>query len=589
VTRVPRAHIYLDTEARRDCGPRVERQTFRLAVAAYDAKRHKGDGWQARRWHHATDTAALWGWITACCRAKARTVLVAHNLAYDLRISNAFEHLPALGWTFKAGRVDDGQAWFIFARDGRTLAMVDSVSWCPVPLERLGELVGVPKRPLPDDDDDNDVWFDRCARDVEILAEVWRRLMAWVTDDDLGNWKLSGAGQSWAAFRHRFMSHNLLVHEDDDARAAERAAALTGRCEAWRYGQLRGGPFTEYDFTTAYARIGRDCDVPVKLAGELRSPTLDRVLTAAAARAVLAEVTVTTDVPVLATRTDNGICWPVGTFRTVAWSNELDVALGEGARVTVERAWVYRTAPALRDFCAWVLDGLDGARGPVDPVVRVALKHWSRALIGRTAAQWSRWERWGESAVSSVGLSRAHDVGAGDRFALLQLGTQLLRQSAAPENPDAMVAVMSWVMAESRVRLWRAMSAAGFEHVVYCDTDSLIVTPAGSGRLVAAAIPGLRVKGEWRSLRVLGPRQLVPGLQLRAAGVPRNAVQVAPDTWEAPVWSGLARSLTTGQADTVEIARRRFAVRGTDNRRVHVANGRTVPRRLDLPAVVAAS
>lgn len=587
VTRVPRSFIYLDTEAHRRQEGRKETQSFRLAVAAFDTINRKTGAPREREWCHATDTASLWEWIVSRCRAKARTVLVAHKLAYDLRIADAFTHLPALGWTFKAGRVDDGGAWFMFRNATRTLACVDSTSWCPVPLERLGEAVGIPKLAVPEEDDSREAWFARCTRDVEILAESWSRLVRWVEDDDLGNWKLSGAGQSWAAFRHRFMVHKLLVHEDDDARATERAASHTGRCEAWRHGRLTDGPYTEWDYTTAYAHIGATCDVPIKLAGELRAPTLERVLHLARTRAVLCEIEVTTDVPVLAERTDTGIRWPVGTFATACWENELRQAVECGARCRVTRAWVYRRAPALREFCVWVLDGLEGRRGPVDPVVRVALKHWSRALIGRTAARWSRWEPWGEAPTSSVHLGKVHDGSAGEVYAMLQLGTQLIRQTGEPDNPDAMVAVMSWVMAESRVRLWQAMQVAGLENVCYVDTDSLIVGPAGSAKLERRELDTLRVKGEWSEIEILGPRQIIPGARLRAAGVPRNALKVAERTWEAPVWSGLSRSLSAGQASTVEVATRRFRLTGKDNRRRHLADHATAPFVADDRAVMA--
>lgn len=580
-SRVPRSFVYLDTEAHRTKAGRREVQTFRLAVAAYDTiDRHTGKP-RPRVSCEAFDTAALWDWITARCRAKARTVLVAHNLAYDLRIADAFRELPARGWTFKAGRVDDGRAWMIWRNGNRTLSCVDSLSWVPKGLEELGELVGITKLSLPEEDDDDATWLARCTRDVEILAEVWDRLVRWVEDDDLGNWKLSGAGQSWAAFRHRFMVHRLLVHEDDDARNAERSAAATGRCEAWQHGKLTHGPYTEWDFTTAYARIGAECDVPVALQGEIRNATLDRVLELARTRAVLCEVEVTTDVPTVAFRDRDGIRWPVGVFRTTLWDNELVTCIRAGGDARVVRAWVYRRAPALRLFCQWVLDGLDGTRGDIDPIVRVALKHWSRALIGRTAARWSRWEPWGEAPTTTACVGNACDVDAGERYKVMQLGSALFRESERAENPDSMAAVMSWVMAESRVRLWNAMSIAGFGNVVYVDTDSLIVGGAGSIALRDAAVPGLRIKGEWQTIEVLGPRQLIPGSTLRAAGVPKGAVRVDEHTWTAEVWSGLLRSLRTGQADSVEVAERTFHLKGTDNRRRHLEGHETAPFRIE--------
>jgi hypothetical protein len=530
------------------------------------------------------ENGVLWDWITSRCRAKSRTVLVAHNLAYDLRISHAFTELPARGWQFRSGRVDDGNAWMIWTNSGRTLVCVDSLAWVPKSLEVLGELVGIAKLPLPEEDDIQEAWFARCTRDVEILAEVWRRLVGWVEDEDLGNWRLSGAGQSWAAFRHRFMDHRLLVHEDDDARAAERAAAHTGRCEAWQHGELTNGPYAEWDFTTAYCDIGATCDVPTVLVGEMARPTLAKVQEMSRKCAVLCEVEVTTDEPYFPDRSGDGIRWPVGSFRTTLWCNELALHDAGRAHIAIERAWVYRRAPALRDFCRWVLDGLDGTRRDVDPIVRVALKHWSRAFIGRTAARWTTWADYGRAASSSVAIGDWHDVSANETYTVMQLGTQLLRQSARPENPDAMVAIMSWVMAESRVRLWNAMQCAGLGNVAYVDTDSLITDARGSARLRAAGIVGLRVKGEWRTIEILGPRQLIPGATLRAAGIPRGAVPVGEHTYRAEVWSGLTRSLQAGQPDRVEVTPRTFHLKGVDRRRRHTAGGNTEPFRVELPA-----
>lgn len=584
-TRIPRAFIYLDTETWRAREGRSEIQRWRLGVAAFDRRRADRDGWRERDWCRADTPAALWDWVTARCRTKARTVLVAHNLAFDLRISDAFVELPARGWRCVFVRLDGGQAMAIWRKETRTLCMVDSLAWVPGSLEKLGTLVGMEKVNLPADDAPVALWWERCVRDVEILAEVWRRLMVWVEADDLGNWKPTGAGQSWAAYRHRFKPHELLVHEDDDCRAAERAATMTGRTEAWRVGKLTGGPFVEWDFETAYCRIGAECDVPTQLCGELQRPNLRKVLGAADRGRVLAECTVTTEVPTVPQRGGGGISWPVGCFRTTLWDNELALALDRGATVTIDRAWVYRRSPALADFCAWVLDGLRSDGGHPDPVVRLALKHWSRALIGRTAAQWSRWDLIGHHPTAGVSLGRAYDKDAGETFRFLQVGHDLMRARATKENPDAMVSIMGWVMAEARVRLWGAMEAAGLEHVMYVDTDSVIVDQEGDHALSQARLPHFRVKQIFGSLEVFGPRQIVPGGVLRASGVPRGARPLGDQVWEGEVWTGIGRSLEAGENDLVRVALRRFRLSGTDRRRGHSPDGSTWAVRIDDRAV----
>lgn len=576
-SRLPLTFVYVDTEALRIVGDGFETQRFRLAVAACDRRRPGKNDYMDRLWFETMDLGALWDWIEGRTGSRKRTVLVAHNLAYDLRIMDAFHQLPRRGWELTGIRLADRQAWCSWRRDGKSLVCADSLSWFPVSLEKLGALIEIPKCPLPDWEDDDEAWFARCRVDVAILAEGWRRTMAWLFDHDLGNWRPTGAGQSWTAYRHRFMDFPLLVHESDDARLAERVACWGGRCEAWRHGKLRGGPFIEWDFRAAYASIGAECDVPIKLHGEL--DIRDEKLMARATRrcAVLAEVEVTTDVPVVPARGEHGILWPVGTFTTTLWDNEIHLAEANGAQVRITRAWWYRKEPALRRFCEFCLDLLDPTNVEVDPVVRLVVKHWSRALVGRTAARWSQWKQWGRSPLSDVDLSTLLDINSGERTELLQLGHQLFRRESLAENPDAMVAILSWVSAQARVRLWGVMAAAGFENLAYVDTDSVLVNQAGHQRLREAAISGLAVKSAWASVEVRGPRQIVLDGRLRAAGIPLSAVREGDDRWAGEVWTGLGTSLGAGEADRVTIIPRVFTVKGVDHRREHLPKGRTGP------------
>lgn len=580
VTRVPRNFIILDAEAHARTRGKVQTQTFRLAVARFERRSHAGDGWREPITERFTDTATLWGWLDAWCAPKARTVLVAHNLAYDLRITEALEHLPALGWELVAIRLDRRQAWCSWKRDGRTLVCTDSMAWVPTGLEKLGAMVECPKLDLPDWSDDDEAWFARCERDVEILARVWRRLVEWVRTDDLGNWKPTGAGQSFAAYRHRFMDHRVLAHGDDVARVAERRSAWSGRCEVWQHGSPGGGPFTEWDFTAAYARVGASVDVPTKLVGASESITVDQWRKLARRYAVLTECVVTTECPTTPASVDGRICWPVGTFPTTIWSNELALALDHGADVTITHAWWYRRAPALAPFMGWVLTKFGDGGANTDPVIALAAKHWSRALVGRFGARWSEWETVGRAPSPALTLGRMIDRTDGTSYDLLQVGTVLKRKSVEYDSPDAVVAVMAYVMAECRVRLWEAIEAAGPENVVYMDTDGLIVNAAGDARLAESAPDGFRPKSRWSSVELAAPRQITLSGRLKASGVPSSARRIAPNTYEAEIWTEMSTSIRNGTPGAVDVARRRIRLTGTDYRREHLAAGRTSPRRV---------
>jgi hypothetical protein len=577
---VPRRHIVLDSEAYCIDGPGGQVQTFRLAVACFDHQDRKGTPHQPPEWDAFFDTSRIWEWVTARTRKGRRTVLWAHNLAYDLRITRAFVHLPMLGWEIDAVRLDRGSAYVQWRKDGATLAMCDSVSWFGASLEVVGKLVGIGKLDLPAEDDTQDAWLRRCRRDVEILRAAVRKALGWIEDDDMGNWKPTGAGQGWAAFRHKWMTHRILHHDVDAVAAHEREAAWTGRCEAWRHGDLGLGPWHELDFTAAYAHVARDVSVPTRLMGRLSPSEAKRFLRGVEGRSALLLVEVTTEAPVVPTRGEKGVLWPVGTFQSWLWDVEAVEVLREGGHLKILQAWQYRSAPALQAWAEWVLARLDDPSTVFDPVLRLIVKNWSRSVIGRFGSRYTDWESFGEAHGPDVTLSTMSDGDTGEVTRTLTLGPEMYVESAPRDAPDGAVHVMSYVMAVTRCRLLTAMRVAGLDNIAYVDTDGLLVNDAGAANLASTPLPGLRSKATWSHVEILGPRQLVLDGKLRAAGIPSRAVRTGPQTWSGEIWRSLGGSLAQGQTDRVVVQDREWTLQGTDNRRLHLPGGVTAAIRL---------
>ncbi len=168
-TRVPLRHVILDTEGRRERTSSGEIQTWRCAVIACLTAQQNGSWTRVVTKHR--DALSLWLCVTAFTRAKRRTVLWAHNLSYDMRISGMFTYLPALGWQVRDLRLGPGGAWICWTSGGRTLTCVDSTSVWPVPLATLATSMGMTKLAAPAADD-NAGWLRRCDADVRILGRV---------------------------------------------------------------------------------------------------------------------------------------------------------------------------------------------------------------------------------------------------------------------------------------------------------------------------------------------------------------------------------------------------------------------------------
>lgn len=579
--RYPRRIVCFDTEAIITETRKYERQRFRLAAASFDLFKGMDQVPSKSETTVVFEPQHLWEWIDARIKSKSRTVVFAHNLAYDLRLSDAFRCLYALGYDLAFFTLDSNRCVARFTKKGASLLVTDLSSWLPTSLERVADCLGLKKAPLPRQDASETEWVNRCSRDVEITRAAALRLLRYMETSDLGSFRLTGPAQAMAAYRHRFMpKFTLLVHKESEALAAERRAVWAGRCEVWRHGEIQG-PLYEWDFRLAYLNIARETSVPIRFRGEAEGMSYANLSRLANHRAILSECTITTSAPITPTKGPNGIYWPTGKFRTTLWDNELTLAKENGAGIEIHHSWVYMKFPALAEWANWLLYQLGPDGLPVDALERIMLKDWARSLIGRFGSRWAKWEKIATLKESGLELLPYVDLDTGEEGAYLQNGHDWFERSGYVDAPDAMPAVMGYIMAEARCRLYRAMGWAGFANVVYVDTDSIITNAEGNDRLAGANsernLENLVLKAEYKHGLFLGPRQIRLNTELRVAGLPKSAIQKTPRTFEAVLWEGLSESIRRGHPNEVRVYRRNVTVRGTDNRRQHLAGGATAP------------
>lgn len=577
--RWPHRYVYLDSEAYRvpddDNG---ETQFFRLAVAQFE---HNGILSEPQRFE---DTLALWHYIDTCTSTGEQTVVLAHNIGYDLRLCKGLFDLPELGWEFEVIRLGNSLGWAKAInrrhKTTKSLLFVDLLTWLPMPLKNVAALLDVHKEELPDDDDDQETWFKRCETDVAILRDGWRVYRRWAYP--LVPFRQTGASSGWALFKYRFLqvASPILAHGDDQLRERERVAAYAGRAELYRPG--RHIDVYEYDYTHAYVSACVDLCVPtvhlktqaprIRSLRDVKSVLLDdqTALVTAAVHVPLGRL------PVLPYRSDDRVVWPVGDFTGTWWLTELDAAVERGTEVRqISDVQFYRTAPALDAWARWMIERIET---DPEPVVRAVCKQWARTLIGRFGMRYPLYIRAGKVADPDLWAGYWLDGENLDQPArqCMMIGQRIFVQDRTEEGRDTVPQIMGFVMAETRLRLLRAIEQAGFENVIYADTDGLMVSPAGHENL-AGAIDGLRLKHRWRVVDALGPKQLFTDGEARVAGLPSRAQKRNRDgSYDVEVWEGMGHALETGQADRVRVSRASVHVTGRDGRRQHVG-GVTLP------------
>lgn len=567
--RIPRRWIVADSEAVRDSTVWGEVQELRC-VAAHAWRDDVKTG-EAESWHEGISAYAFWEWATQWCYTHGRTVLWFHNASYDLRTLDAFRILPSLGYELEWCNLDNNVSVCNWRGPNGTLIIADTWTWTNKSLAALQGATGLAKPRLPRDDDSYAAWLARCKADVAITEAVARDLITYVRREGLGNWQPSGAGMGYATWRHKHMTHKVLIHDDVTALAAEREAMHSGRAEAWFHGDAIGGPFTEWDMHMSYPTIAAECLVPAKLRDHDMKPSKAVVKWAREHFGVLARVQVKTTIPCVPARVGERIMWPVGEFTTTLWDCELDLITRTGGTYKVLEQWRYVMRPALKSWAEWSISTCALSDDFITPVQRTWVKHQSRAVIGRFALKHASWERWSENPGGYCGISYLLDADTGEQSRLMHVGSRVFHETERKESDSSAPQIPSYIMAMARVRLWDAVQAAGPANVLHMDTDSLICNKAGSVALRAAIAGGLagdwREKKHWRRIRVIGPRHYRTPDRSVIPGVPLSATETRPGVFEGEVWESLSTSLAAGAPGSVRIHSRQWEPKRVDYRR----------------------
>lgn len=582
--RIPSRWIAFDTESKKQRTAYGEVQTWRLGTAV----RWRSDlkVGNAVEHQHFAHPQKLWEWVTDFCRPKTRTIVWAHNLGYDLRIADAMRILPTLGWHLDWCNMSANVSTMTWRSDRGTLTFTDLYSWLPMPLESIGGMVGYPKFPKPRWDEGVSAWRTYCLRDTMIVYRAVSEIIAFVREQDLGNWQPTGAGMAFATWRHKFMSHKVLVHDDEDALAAERKAMHTGRAEAWRHGDLKKDTWVECDLRQAYVHIAAENELPTKLKWHNGPITLHQYSELARRFRVLARVDVHTAVPSVPCHHRGRTIWPVGSFSTWLWDCELDAAIGGAKRVDIRECYIYTRAPILSDWARWVLDVQEWKDERATPVVRKWIKHSGRTLIGRIALRTAQWAVWGANPHGEIGVSYEVDADTGRVYRLMHAGGRTFREESRIEGHDSLPQVTGWITAQCRVMLWEAMQAAGEENIAHVDTDSLIVNMEGLRRLrekYGETFEAVwQIKHTYQRMTVYGPRNYRADGVRTTAGIPVKATEKSENKFVGESWSSMGRDLAEGRTDSVTVTDRQWTMKTRDPRRVSLPGGSTRTRPVAL-------
>lgn len=554
---LPREFVYFDCETTPEGVTLTEtRLKFRLGVAVHAVYR-KGKDRPVEQWENFDDTMELWKWITAKVHERTALYVVAHNAEFDFRVSKGFTSLSSLGWSIRRFFLD-GNKFTVWWQKGRSsLIILDSMQLLPVALAALGQMLGHEKSTMPSYDDNDDVWFTYCRRDVEVLAKAMHTYREFVGANKLGGMAKTIAGQAFRAFRHRFMSEDIEIHDDDDTLKLERDAYYGGRTECLHIGRLEGDEYYIFDVRSMYPYVMAQGKYPVQLIAYAERTSVPRLRMLVKRYHLIADVDIKTDEPVYPVRHNKRLVFPVGEFQTALQGAELEHALAHNRVRRCYRSAIYFKVPIFAGYVDALYSlRLGYANEGNEPFVFL-MKRLLNSLYGKFGQRGFVYEEIGECDPDDCWQMEVIIEGDAEPVTEFAFGGKVYIRRRLEEAYDSFPAISGAVTAYGRMRLWELMNIAGMDNVFYVDTDSLLVNKAGYTALqdliAPDALGGLHLDRIASKVIIFGLKDYSVEGKRKVKGVKSKAIKVGEHSFIEEKWERFHSALRRGTLEDYRI------------------------------------
>jgi len=533
---------------------RADQHVFRLgwgALCHYTPER----GMIVLGWYEITDLTAFWQTIAHAAESMSELYVITHNVDYDARVLHAFSILPRLGYPPRYCIIADSCAFFSFGDATTKINLLDNLNYWPFALADLGQEFGIPKLEI-----DFATCSDRelsvyCKRDVEILIAIWRHWLTFLDKHHLGDWSITIAGQAWNAYRHRFMTCKIGIHNRADAIRLERESYKGGRCEIWKLGKFLDGPFYKLDVNGLYAYCMKAFKYPSKLVKVLTNVTPAELTTLISRYLCIADVILETDQPVYAITLAGYNVFPTGTFRTCLTTFDLVYALEHDHIRAIGEVAIYEPADLFSQFIDYFTPLRQEHKARGETAQSLICKQIRNSLYGKFGQRGYKQEIIADAPIDEINVIRWVDSETGDRCVDWTFGGKTIRQYYTDEGKDSFPAIAAHVSAAGRQVLWLYAQSAGLENVYYSDTDSLIVNQAGYDNLQTWIDPlklgYLKVEGKSADLEIAAKKHYIFDGQRTIKGIRKNAQAVKPGTWRQTHFTSIKSAFASHDLDDV--------------------------------------
>ena len=555
--KLPKWVIFLDTETYEKEITKTKKQLFLKVGYARLTRRSRGGTFETVSECVFTTRFGLFRWLSGVLVHKQRYYIVAHNVSFDWRITGLSHYFDSRLYK-RTVFIESGLNFIVrYSKKKQGVVVMNNMQLFNMSLRKLGASIGFDKGEVDFKAVSKKDLIAYCKRDVEVMVVAWNKLCSFIRDNDLGNFNLTLASDAMGAFRHRFMDQHIVIHNNPDAIALERAAYHGGRVEMFFQGRTNCGPIYSLDVNSMYPYVMRQSPVPIRLVRFFRHPTPAQFESVRRAYGYIVEATIKIDEPTLPLVYNNRLCFPVGTVRGTFARPELERSLISGQLLEVHTLAAYEEAVIFDKYVYFFYEKRKQYKKEGNLAFEMICKLMLNSLYGKFGQRNLVYKKIAENTKVPDGMYSVIETWNQRPTTYRVYKGVVEKETGYEEGYNSFVAIAAYITSLARAQLYEYIKLAGRENVFYCDTDSLFVNELGHARLSSVIDPArlgaLKLEGIEPYAEFYGSKRYRFGTKIRSKGIRAGAREISPGMFEQEKWRGFRGALRSGDSDSVQI------------------------------------
>jgi hypothetical protein len=585
----PREIIFFDTETTEIPQDEETELVLNLGVACHLRYEKTFNNFQDKKYYTFNTVQEFWNIVLDYSNEKTKLYLVAHNVAFDFRVVKGFENLKRLGYQTKKVFFKATMGIYCFTKKGHNITVLDNMNYFKSSLKVLGHSIGREKMEMPTNiittlKGGQEKLIEYCKNDVDIMIEAWELFFKFLNNNDLGNFSKTIASQAFSAFRHRFMKHEIYVHNNEYATKLERESYHGGRTECFYIGrQSKKKTYFLLDVNSMYPSVMAQYDYPVKFIKTYRDIGVEIVQVLLKTQCLTARVIVSTTDPVFATKQRDKLIFPTGIFETVLTTREIEYGIANNLILAFKEVLVYNKANLFSEYVDFFYKHKVQYKREGNEAFSYLCKIFLNSLYGKFGQRNEAFKKI-EDTDEPEGSLTIFDMDKMENSTVRIIGGVKEESIGMVEGFDSVVSIASHVTADARMKLWNYFKIAHLENVYYCDTDSMIVNMQGMAlakKYIGDGLGMLSLKEQSEILVLHGAKDYIFGRNEVIKGIKKDAEIIDERTFSQMRFEGMAGAIRNGRANKMFISKITKTLK-RDYDKGMVIDGKVVPFKLSF-------